>query len=295
MTVRVVVAAVPHRGLAGRRNRRVGVVKRNGRLVHRPGRGDVAATDAGPLEKADLGVLAVALPEGGDPRLRAAQPAGQVVADAQFKDVLAEVRQLGVPIIRYPGGNFVSGYNWLDGVGPKKDRPRVLNRASNSIESNQFGTNEFITWCRAVGTEPMLAVNLGTGTPERAADLVEYCNVESGTRWSDLRRQHGVEKPYNVKYWCLGNEMDGPWQLGHMSAKEYGLKARDAALQMRTVDPSIRLIACGSSEVGMPTYLEWDRQTLEECYDDVDAISLHHYFGNGPRREAIARNFLPRI
>jgi alpha-N-arabinofuranosidase len=221
-----------------------------------------------------------------DPGSRLASP------DGFRKDVLAEVRQLGVPIIRYPGGNFVSGYNWLDGVGPKKDRPRVLNRASNSMESNQFGTNEFITWCRAVGSEPLLAVNLGTGTPERAADLVEYCNVESGTRWSDLRRQHGVDKPHNVKYWCLGNEMDGPWQLGHMPANEYGLKARDAALQMRTVDPSIRLIACGSSEVGMPTYLEWDRQTLEECYDDVDAISLHHYFGNGPETGGDSSKFL---
>ena len=211
------------------------------------------------------------------------EPGSQLAdADGFRKDILAEVRQLGVPIIRYPGGNFVSGYNWLDGVGPKKGRPRVLNLASNSIESNQFGTNEFLTWCRAVGTEPLLAVNLGTGTPERAANLVEYCNVESGTRWSDLRRQHGFEKPYKIKYWCLGNEMDGPWQLGHIPAKEYGLKARDAALQMRTLDPSIKLVACGSSEVGMPTYLEWDRQTLEECYDDVDAISLHHYFGNGP-------------
>jgi len=212
--------------------------------------------------------------------------------DGFRKDVLAEVRRLGVPIIRYPGGNFVSGYNWLDGVGPKKDRPRVLNRASNSMESNQFGTNEFLTWCREVGAEPLLAVNLGTGTPERAADLVEYCNVESGTRWSDLRRQHGIEKPYGVKYWCLGNEMDGRWQLGHMPAKEYGLKARDAALQMRTVDPSIQLIACGSSEVTMPTYLEWDRQTLEECYDDVDAISLHHYFGNGAETGGDSAKFL---
>lgn len=212
--------------------------------------------------------------------------------DGFRKDVLAEVRELGVPIIRYPGGNFVSGYNWLDGVGPRKDRPRVLNRASNSIESNQFGTDEFITWCRAVGAEPLLAVNLGTGTPERAADLVEYCNVEGGTRWSDLRRQHGIDQPYNVKYWCLGNEMDGPWQLGHMPATAYGLKARDAALQMRTVDPSIQVVACGSSEVGMPTYLEWDRQTLEECYDDVDAISLHHYFGNGPETGGDSAKFL---
>src|SRR2546422_11261489 len=129
--------------------------------------------------------------------------------DGFRKDVLAEVRQLGVPIIRYPGGNFVSGYNWLDGVGPKKDRPRVLNLASNSIESNQFGTNEFLAWCRAVGTEPLLAVNLGTGTPKTAAGLGEYCNKGGGTRWCDLRRQHGLEKPYNIKYWGLGHEMDG--------------------------------------------------------------------------------------
>src|ERR1700730_14937145 len=126
---------------------------------------------------------------------------GSKLADSNGlrKDVIDEVRQLGVPIVRYPGGNFVSGYNWLDGVGPKQDRPRVLNRASNSIESNQFGTNEFMAWCRAVGTEPLLAVNLGTGTPQSAADLVEYRNVGGGTRWSDLRRQHGVETPYNVK------------------------------------------------------------------------------------------------
>jgi alpha-N-arabinofuranosidase len=221
------------------------------------------------------------------------EPGARLAGPDGFRqDVLAEVRQLGVPIIRYPGGNFVSGYNWLDGVGPKRDRPRLLNLASNSIESNQFGTNEFLAWCQAVGTEPLLAVNLGTGTPERAANLVEYCNVESGTRWSELRRQHGFEKPYKIKYWCLGNEMDGPWQLGHMPAREYGLKARDAALQMRTVDPSIKLVACGSSEVGMPTYLEWDRQTLEECYDDVDAISLHHYFGNGPETGGDSSKYL---
>jgi alpha-N-arabinofuranosidase len=220
-------------------------------------------------------------------------PGSKLADSAGFRrDVQDEVRRLGVPIIRYPGGNFVSGYNWLDGVGPAKDRPRVLNRASNSIESNQFGTNEFLAWCRAVGSEPMLAVNLGTGTPEKAADLVEYCNVAGGTRWSELRRRHGIEEPYNIKYWCLGNEMDGPWQLGHMLAREYGLKARDAALQMRTVDPSIKLIACGSSEVMMPTYLEWDRQTLEECYDDVDAISLHHYFGAGPETGGDTPKFL---
>jgi alpha-N-arabinofuranosidase len=207
---------------------------------------------------------------------------GSRLADANGfrKDVLEEIKKLGVPIIRYPGGNFVSGYNWLDGVGPKEKRPRVLERAWHSLETNQFGTNEFISWCRAVGTEPLLAVNLGTGTPETAAALVEYCNVAKGTKWSDLRRQHGVEKPHNVKYWCLGNEMDGSWQIGHLSAREYGQKAADAARQMRAIDPSVQLVACGSSGPFMPTYLEWDRQMLEECYGWVDAVSLHRYFNN---------------
>ncbi len=208
------------------------------------------------------------------------------------RDVLEEVRQLGVPIVRYPGGNFVSGYNWLDGVGPKQNRPRALDKAWNSIESNQFGTNEFIAWCRAVGAEPLLAVNLGTGTAESAAALVEYCNVESGTRWSDLRRQHGVAAPHNVRYWCLGNEMDGPWQIGHIPAVEYGRKAADAARQMRKVDRSIQLIACGSSNPFMPTYLEWDRQVLEECYDQVDAISLHRYFNNSRETGGDSAKFL---
>ena len=207
---------------------------------------------------------------------------GSKFADANgFRaDVKQAVRELGVPIVRYPGGNFVSGYHWLDGVGPKKDRPRVLDRAWNTLETNQFGTNDFITWCREVGTEPLLGLNFGTGTAEMAAALVEYCNVDGGTRWSDLRQQHGYKAPHNVKYWCIGNEMDGPWQIGHMSAVEYGRKAADAARQMRVIDPSLKLIACGSSGPFMPTYLQWDREVLDECYNEVDGISLHHYFGN---------------
>jgi alpha-N-arabinofuranosidase len=201
-------------------------------------------------------------------------------ADGFRKDVMDEVKRLGVPIIRYPGGNFVSGYNWLDGVGPKKDRPVVLDKAWNSLNSNQFGTNEFLAWCKEVGTEPLMGLNLGTGTAEQAADLVEYCNVEKGTRWSELRRKHGIAEPYKIQNWCLGNEMDGPWQIGHMSATEYGLKASDAARQMHYVDPSLKLIACGSSGPGMPTYLEWDREVLEQCYDYVDGLSLHRYFDN---------------
>jgi alpha-N-arabinofuranosidase len=195
------------------------------------------------------------------------------------RDVISEISALGVPIVRYPGGNFVSGYDWLDGVGPRASRPAVLDRAWNSIETNQFGTNEFLAWCRMTGAEPLLGLNFGTGTAEKAAALVEYCNVPSGTRWSDLRRRHGIEQPWGVTRFCLGNEMDGPWQIGHMTAEEYGRKAVDAARQMRAVDPRLQLVACGSSGPGMSTYLEWDRVVLEECYDQVDAISLHRYFG----------------
>jgi alpha-N-arabinofuranosidase len=210
---------------------------------------------------------------------------GSKLADSNGfrKDVLEEIRKLGVPIIRYPGGNFVSGYSWLDGVGPRESRPRVLDKAWNSIESNQFGTNEFLTWCKLANTQALMGLNLGTGTPEEAAALVEYCNVDKGTKWSELRRQHGSSQPWGVRNWCLGNEMDGPWQIGHMSATEYGLKAADAARQMRYVDHSLKLIACGSSGPFMPSYLEWDREVLEQCYDYVDGLSLHRYFGNNER------------
>ena len=201
-------------------------------------------------------------------------------ADGFRTDVIKEVHELGVPIIRYPGGNFVSGYHWLDGVGPKKNRPTVLDRAWNTMETNQFGTDEFIEWARKVGTEPLFGLNFGTGTAEDAAALVEYCNVPSGTKWSNLRRSYGHEQPYNVKYWCVGNEMDGPWQIGHMDARGYGMKASDAARQMREVDPTVKLIACGSSGPFMPTYIEWDLTVLQQCYENVDGISLHRYFGN---------------
>jgi alpha-L-arabinofuranosidase len=193
---------------------------------------------------------------------------------------MEEVRALGVPIVRYPGGNFVSGYNWLDGIGPKRDRPRVLDKAWNSINDNQFGTDEFMAWCKAVGAKPLMGLNLGTGTTEQAAALVEYCNVQKGTRWSELRRKNVSAKTYKVQNWCLGNEMDGPWQIGHMSAVEYGRKAADAARQMRYVDQDLTLIACGSSGPMMPTYLDWDREVLEQCYEYVDALSLHRYLGN---------------
>jgi alpha-L-arabinofuranosidase len=208
------------------------------------------------------------------------------------KDVIAEVKELGVPIMRYPGGNFVSGYNWLDGVGPKAKRPTVLERAWNSLETNQFGTNEFIEWCKLVQTEPLLGFNLGTGTVEQAVAYVEYCNVDKGTKWSELRREHGYEKPHDVRYWCMGNEMDGPWQMGRLTGREYGRKARDAARQIRVIDKELKLIACGSSNTILPTYLTWDREVLEECYDQVDAISLHNYYGNTPE---LSGNSTPRF
>jgi alpha-L-arabinofuranosidase len=209
------------------------------------------------------------------------EPGSRLADGKGFRtDVAREVKDLGVPIVRYPGGNFVSGYNWLDGVGPKAQRPVVLDRAWNSIETNQFGTNEFVEWCGLVGAEPLLGMNFGTGTVESAVAYVEYCNLDRGTRWSELRRAHGYDRPHHVRYWCLGNEMDGPWQIGQLQAREYGRKARDAAQQMRVIDPNLQLIACGSSGTFMPAYLTWDREVLEECYDKVDGISLHAYYGN---------------
>ena len=176
-------------------------------------------------------------------------------------DVIAALRELNFRSMRYPGGNFLSGYRWLDGVGPRDQRPRRRDLAWQSIETNQFGTNEFMEFCKAINTEPMLGVNLGTGTIQDAANLVEYCNAPVSTQFSDLRVLHGYQEPHDVKYWCLGNEMDGPWQIGHLDAVEYGKKAREAAKMMRWHDPSIQLILCGSSNSAMPTYPEWDRVT----------------------------------
>ena len=195
-------------------------------------------------------------------------------------DVIAALRELDFPVMRYPGGNFVSNYRWEEGVGPKELRPRRKDLAWASIETNQFGTNEFVDFCRVLGTEPMMAVNLGTGSPEDAGNLVEYCNSPAGTKYADLRVSHGYPEPHKIKYWCLGNEMDGPWQCGHLTAEEYALKAHRAANIMKWHDPSIELILCGSSSNGMPRFPEWDRIALEECWEKVDYLSLHHYANN---------------
>jgi alpha-N-arabinofuranosidase len=195
-------------------------------------------------------------------------------------DVLAALREMKIPVMRYPGGNFVSGYDWRDGVGPRENRPRRRELAWSSIETNQFGTNEFVDFCRELGCEPMLGMNFGTGTIQDASDYVEYCNALVGTKWSDLRKQHGYEKPHAVKYWCLGNEMDGQWQIGHMTADQYAAKAREAAKMMKTQDRSIKTIICGSSGPFMKTFPDWDRTALETCWHQADYLSLHNYATN---------------
>ena len=196
------------------------------------------------------------------------------------RDVVKLVKELGPTIMRYPGGNFVSGYDWEDGVGPVEKRPRRMDLAWMSVETNHFGTNEFIDWCRLTGIEPMLAVNLGTRGADAARHYVEYCNHPGGTALSDLRRSHGWEQPHGVKFWCLGNEMDGPWQMESKTAEEYGRVAMESAKMMRWVDPSIELAACGSSGRNMPSYGRWEDTVLEHTFDHIEFISLHTYLNN---------------
>jgi alpha-L-arabinofuranosidase len=196
------------------------------------------------------------------------------------EDVVALVKALRMPIVRYPGGNFVSGYNWEDGVGPRESRPRRLELAWGVTETNQFGTNEFIDWCQKIGTEPMMAVNLGTRGPDDARRLVEYCNHPGGTQLSDWRKSHGWKDPHNIKVWCLGNEMDGPWQMSAKTAYEYGRMANESAKLMKWVDGSIETILCGSSGRGMATFGRWEWESLHECYENVEYLSLHTYYGN---------------
>ena len=195
-------------------------------------------------------------------------------------DVLELVKEMAPTIMRYPGGNFVSGYNWEDGVGPVEKRPRRLDPAWQSIEPNTFGTNEFVDWCRSAGTEPMLAVNLGTRGPDEARRLLEYCNFPSGTALSSLRQEHGWEKPHGIKFWCLGNEMDGSWQMGSKTPQEYGRIACESAKMMRLIEPTIELAACGSSGRTMNTFGEWERVVLEHTFEVVDFISLHTYLND---------------
>jgi alpha-N-arabinofuranosidase len=207
---------------------------------------------------------------------------GHPEADEQGfrKDVIALIRELGVDHVRYPGGNFLSGYDWKDGIGPKENRPRRLDLAWKTIESNRFGIDEFYDWSKKAGTKIMASVNMGTGTPKDAGQMVEYCNYPGGTYWSDLRAKNGHKDPMNIRLWCVGNEMDGDWQIGHLDADDYGKKAREAAKIMKWIDPSIELVVCGSASRDMPTFPEWDRKVIEYTYDNADYLSMHRYYEN---------------
>jgi alpha-N-arabinofuranosidase len=201
-------------------------------------------------------------------------------------DVINLVKALNVPIVRYPGGNFVSAYNWEDGIGPREQRPTRLDLAWHTSESNAVGIHEFADWCESVGTEMMLAINLGSRGLDEARQFVEYVNGPTGSYWGDLRKQNGHADPFGVKVWCLGNEMDGPWQVGHKTAHEYGRLAYETAKTLRAFDKSLQLVVCGSSHSDMPTYPEWERVVLEHTYDAVDYLSLHMYANNRAKNTA---------
>lgn len=208
------------------------------------------------------------------------------------QDVLRLVRDLKVPVVRYPGGNFVSGFQWEDSIGPVCDRPKRLDLAWFTTETNEVGLHEFCHWARKADTQVMYAVNLGTRGPDEARAVVEYANHPGGSAWSDLRIRNGEKDPFGIKLWCLGNEMDGSWQIGHKTAVEYGRIANEAGKVMKWVDPSIELVACGSSAYDMPTFGSWEYQMLSECYDTVDYVSLHRYYGNRTHNtpDFLARN-----
>lgn len=207
---------------------------------------------------------------------------GNPLSDANGfrRDVLEAIQKMRMPLIRYPGGNFVSNYDWTDGIGPRHQRPARPDYAWKSLEPNTFGTDEFVQWCKAARTAPMMAVNLGTRGATEAAALLEYCNMPAGTYWADKRVANGHREPYGIKIWCLGNEMDGPWQAGHVPAEEYARRADQAAKLMRGLDRSIELVACGSSGRFMTTYMEWDRKVLEYCWNDIHYVSAHRYSEN---------------
>ncbi len=219
--------------------------------------------------------------------------------DGFRRDVIELIRELNVPLVRYPGGNFVSGYDWKDGIGKKSERRARLDLAWTSVETNEFGTDEFMKWCRLTGIQPMMAVNMGTGTPKDALELFEYCNHPSGTYFSDLRRKNASETPYGVKYWCIGNEMDGDWQICGLDAQSYGKKAMQTARMLRWADAkkadekgAVKLVVCGSCHADMPTYPEWDRIVLENTYDEVDYLSMHRYYEYRPAESNALENFL---
>ena len=207
------------------------------------------------------------------------------------KDVIELVKSVKVPVVRYPGGNFVSGYNWEDGIGPKERRPRRAELAWFAVESNHVGVDEFAAWAKRAETGVMMAVNLGSRGADAARGMVEYCNFEKGTYWSDLRAKNGYAAPHSIKLWCLGNEMDGPWQICHKTAEEYGRAANECGKVMKWTDPGVELVACGSSNSHMPTFPQWEATVLEHTYDVADYISMHVYYSNA---EDDTKNFLAK-
>jgi alpha-N-arabinofuranosidase len=202
-------------------------------------------------------------------------------ANGYRKDVLDAARKLNVTILRWPGGNFSSNYNWPDGIGPRDQRPPRLEMAWGTVENNRFGTHEFLQFAEMLGTEPYFCQNLGTGSWTQAQQWVEYVNSSEDTAMTRLRKQNGREKPWKVTYWSLGNEMDGPWQMGHRSAEDYGKFALEAAKLMKWTDPSIKLVVAGSSNFGPGVdWTGWNRTVLEYLKHHVDYLSLHTYVGN---------------
>ena len=209
------------------------------------------------------------------------EPGHKTADDMGFRqDVLENVKKINVPIVRYPGGNFVSGYNWEDGTGDRSKRPRRMELAWASIETNEIGIDEFQEWAKRAGSEIMMAVNLGTRGAEEARNLVEYCNSTTDTYYANKRRENGFEEPFAIKTWCLGNEMDGPWQMGAKKPMEYARLACETAKMMKWVDDKIELVACGSSSPEMPTFGEWERTVLREAYEHIDYMSMHNYYRN---------------
>ena len=207
------------------------------------------------------------------------------------RDVIDLVKELNVPIVRYPGGNFVSNFYWEDSVGPVAERPRRLDLAWNSLEKNEVGLHEFSQWAKAADSSVMMALNLGTRGIADACNLLEYCNSAGGSKYADMRIRNGRREPYGIRTWCLGNEMDGPWQIGHKTAEEYGRIVSETAKALRIIDPSVELVACGSSSREMPTYGVWEDTVLTHAYDYVDYLSLHQYYGNeGDSNDFLAKS-----
>jgi alpha-N-arabinofuranosidase len=202
-------------------------------------------------------------------------------ADGFRRDVMDAARGLGVTLLRWPGGNFASGYHWQDGIGPRDQRPVRRDHAWGALESNRFGTDEFLRYCERLAVEPYLCINAGLGSVDEARNWVEYTNEAGHTYWAQQRRKNGRDQPWNVKIWGLGNEIDGPWQLGHKNAEDYAKFALEAAKAMRRVDDSIKLIASGSSNFGAGAdWVGWNRTVLDRLKSEIDYISLHTYVGN---------------